>query len=91
MSNTRHTTPIPPPNGSIPQAPAIFVNAVRMEIQQITPTHVAIVISNAVVSAQIPLDADQLMRLAKNVTELAGKLEKVSGLTVPSVPGLFLP
>lgn len=76
---------------SIQQAPAIFVNATRMELLTLTPTHAGIVVSNSVVSAQIPLDVDQLRQLSANLLTLADSLQQTPALLIPSKTGLVLP
>lgn len=84
MSNTRHVRhPGTPP---APQIPAIFVNATQIEVHQLNATHVGLIISNSVVSAQMPLDALQLRQLSANLLEASNTI-----VAVPSKPALILP
>lgn len=90
MSNTRHAS-FDSPKPVIQQAPAIFVNATRVEVVQVAPTHAGIIVSNTVVSAQIPLDVKQLRQLSTTLLEFANILQGTPELLVPSIPGLVLP
>lgn len=91
MSNTKH---INSPGlkdmqrPTIPTVPAIFVNATQVELQQVSATHLGLIVSNAIVSAQIPLDAVQLRQLSAKCLEFANSM---TSLAVPTKPGLILP
>lgn len=84
MGNRPHARPTAPKT----VMPAITVNATHVELQQISATHAGLMLSNSAVTAQIPVDADQLRQIAQSMLNMADDL---AGAILVPAQGLQLP